>query len=143
MPKSRNSSKKSKTSVAKEVVEFYYLLVLNNMPDDCRYYLSDSKEFVLEKVDFFESNFFKDFQFDDDEKVWIGSNLYLGNSRLSDDYLADSSNLNQLVPVPKTTTLEELKKKNNKIFGKSSIPLVIIKASTVPRKLMENMKLKL
>ena len=136
-----HKSKNTDTSVKIEksaIISFNYLLVINNSPDDNRYSISKSKEYVLGKLDSFETDFYRDFPLDDNnDKVWVGSNFYLADTYHSDYYLAKSANIKELTPVEKTMTLGELKKLNNKIFGKNSTPLLILKASTVPRSLLK------
>ena len=140
---SKSKTTKSKLPVTKdELITFKYLLILNNNPDDSRYQITKTKDYVLEKMDNFEYNFYKNYPLDEeeDDKVWVGSKLYLADETKSNFQLAKYCNIEELVAVDKSTTLGDVKKMNNRVYGKHTTPLLILKASTVPRKLLEERK---
>ena len=52
----------------------------------------------------------------------MGSNVYLADPRFSNEMIAASASVEQMHPVEKTMTVEQLNKKNAKIFGKGTTP---------------------
>ena len=101
-----------------------------------RYHITRLSSETLKNIDDFERGFFRKYPLDGEPKSWMGSKTYLANPRFSNEYLAASAAVEQMYPVEKTMSIEELNKKNAKIFGKGTTPLLGMRASAVPDELI-------
>ena len=101
-----------------------------------RYHITQLSSETLENIDDFERGFFRKYPLDGEPKSWMGSKTYLANPRFSNEYLAASAAVEQMYLVEKTMSTEEWNKKNAKIFGKGTTPLLVMRASAVPDELI-------